>query len=48
MLVAELETTTIPELRLLIASKVRKNKRDELKRKEEALKSLLEKLKMTA
>jgi hypothetical protein len=48
LLVTELEETTIPELRLLIASGMRKENRDELKRDEVALKNILEKLKMAA
>ncbi len=48
LLVTELEKTTIPELRLLIASGMRKDNRDELKRDEVALKNILEKLKMAA
>jgi hypothetical protein len=47
-LVNELEGTTIPDLRLLIASGMRKVLRDELKQDEEALKSLLNKLKTAA
>ena len=48
LLVTELEETTIPELRVLIASGMRKDNRDELKQDEAALKNLLEKLKMAA
>ena len=49
LLVAELENTTIPQLRELIASgSMRKNGRDELKQDEEVLKGLLEKLKKAA
>ena len=49
LLVAELEQTTIPQLRELIASgSMRKKSRDELKMDEDALKTLLEKLKMAA
>jgi hypothetical protein len=48
LLITELEKTTIPELRGMIASGMRKNLRDELKRDEVALKSVLEKLKMAA
>lgn len=48
LLVTELEETTIPELRMLIASGMRKNSRDELKLNEVALKNFLEKLKMAA
>lgn len=48
LLVAELEETTIPELRTLIASGLKKDDRDELKQDEAALKSVLEKLKLAA
>jgi hypothetical protein len=48
LLVTELEETTIPELRGLIASGMRKELRDELKQDEVALKSVLEKLKIAA
>lgn len=48
LLVTELEETTIPELRVLIASGMRKANRDELKQDEVALKAVLEKLKMAA
>ncbi len=48
LLIAELEKTTIPDLRVLIASKLRKNSRDEMKNDEEVLKGLLEKLKKAA
>jgi hypothetical protein len=48
LLVAELEETTIPQLRVLIASGMRKDNRDELKQDETALKNILEKLKMAA
>ena len=48
LLVTELEKTTIPELRVLIASGLRKELRDELKQDEVALKNVLEKLKMAA
>jgi len=48
LLVTELEKTTIPELRVLIASGMRKELRDELKQDEVALKNALEKLKMAA
>jgi len=48
LLVTELEETTIPEIRVLIASGMRKNNRDELKQDEVALKNILEKLKMAA
>lgn len=48
LLVEELEKTTIPELRGVIASGMRKKSRDELKMDEETLKELLEKLKKAA
>ena len=48
LLVNELEETTIPELRVMIASGMKKELRDELKQDEEVLKGLLEKLKMAA
>ena len=48
LLVTELEKTTIPEIRLLIASGMRMELRDELKQDEAALKNVLEKLKMAA
>jgi hypothetical protein len=48
LLVTELEETTIPELRVLIASGMRKNNRDELKKDEVVLKNLLAKLKIAA
>ncbi|HSA77388.1 MAG TPA: hypothetical protein VLG72_00820 [Nitrospirota bacterium] len=48
LLVTELEETTIPEIRVLIASGMRKDNRDELKQDEAALKNILEKLKMAA
>jgi hypothetical protein len=48
LLVTELEETTIPQIRVLIASGMRKDNRDELKRDEVALKNILEKLKMAA
>jgi hypothetical protein len=48
LLVTELEETTIPQIRVLIASGMRKDSRDELKRDEVALKNILEKLKMAA
>ncbi len=48
LLIAELEKTTIPDLRVLIASKLRKNSRDEMKEDEVVLKGLLEKLKKAA
>jgi len=48
LLVTELEKTTIPELRGMIASGMKKELRDELKQDEEVLKGLLEKLKIAA
>lgn len=48
LLVIELEKTIIPELRGEIASGMRKDLREELKRDEEAFKHILEKLKMAA
>jgi hypothetical protein len=48
LLVSELEETTIPQLRELVASGMRKENRDELKEDEAVLKTLLEKLKMAA
>jgi hypothetical protein len=48
LLVQELEETTIPQIRELVASGMRKNNRDELKIDEEALKNVLEKLKKAA
>ncbi len=49
LLVDELEQTTIPHLRELIASgSLRKKGRDELKQDEVVLKNLLEKLKKAA
>ncbi len=48
LLITELEETTIPELRGVIASGMRKELRDELKQDEEVLKGLLEKLKIAA
>lgn len=48
LLVHELEETTIPELRVMIASGMKKELRDELKQDEEVLKGLLEKLKIAA
>jgi hypothetical protein len=48
LLVTELEETTIPELRGMIASGMRKELRDDLKRDEVALKNVLEKLKIAA
>lgn len=48
LLVHELEETTIPELRVMIASGMKKELRDELKQNEEVLKGVLEKLKLAA
>jgi hypothetical protein len=48
LLVNELEKTIIPELRGEIASGMRKDLREELKKDEEVLKSVLEKLKIAA
>jgi len=48
LLVTELEETTIPQLRELVASGMRKKNRDELKDDEVVLKTLLEKLKKAA
>ena len=48
LLVEELEETTIPQIRELVASGMRKKSRDELKMDEAVLKNLLEKLKMAA
>ncbi len=49
LLVTELEGTTIPQIRELIASgSMRKKSRDELKEDEDVLKALLEKLKKAA
>ena len=48
LLVAELEETTIPQLRELVASGMRKKSRDELKEDEVVLKGVLEKLKKAA
>lgn len=48
LLVAELEETTIPQLRELVASGMRKKSRDELKEDEVMLKVVLEKLKKAA
>jgi len=48
-LVTELEGTAIPQIRELIASgSLRKDSRDEMKRDEVVLKTLLEKLKKAA
>lgn len=48
LLITELEETTIPQLRELVASGMRKRSRDELKEDETVLKGLLEKLKKAA
>lgn len=48
LLVTELEETTIPQLRMLVASGMRKNSREELKEDEIVLKTLVEKLKLAA
>jgi hypothetical protein len=49
LLVEELEKTTIPQIRELVASgSMRKKNRDEMKEDEVALKALLEKLKKAA
>ncbi len=48
LLVNELEETTIPQLRELVASGMRKISRDELKEDEAILKGVLEKLKKAA
>ncbi len=49
LLVEELEHSTIPQIRELIASgSLRKNSREELKGEETVLKSMLEKLKKAA
>ncbi len=49
LLVTELEKSTIPEIRELIASgSLRKKSRDELKEDEAVLKTLLEKLRKAA
>ena len=48
LLVQELEETTIPHLRELVASGMRKVSRDELKEDEVVLKGVLEKLKKAA
>ncbi len=48
LLVAELEGTTIPQIRELVASGMRKKSRDELKEDEVLLKAVLEKLKKAA
>jgi hypothetical protein len=48
LLITELEETTIPQIRELVASGMRKQSRDELKEDEAVLKTVLEKLKMAA
>ncbi len=48
LLVTELEGTTIPQIRELVASGMRKKSRDELKEDEVILKAVLEKLKKAA
>jgi hypothetical protein len=48
LLIQELEETTIPHLRELVASGMRKISRDELKEDEVVLKTVLEKLKKAA
>lgn len=48
ILINELEKTSIPELRTLIVSDMRKALRDELKQDELALRELVEKLKAAA
>lgn len=48
LLVVELEGTTIPHLRELIASGLRKKSRDELKEDEVSFKRVLDKLKKAA
>ncbi len=48
LLITELEKSAIPDIRLLIASKMRKNSREELKQDEVVLKGLLDKLKKAA
>jgi hypothetical protein len=48
LLVTELEETTIPQIRELVASGMRKKSRDELKQDEAVLKGVLEKLKLAA
>jgi hypothetical protein len=48
LLVNELEGTTIPQIRELVASGMRKISRDELKEDEAVLKGVLEKLKKAA
>jgi hypothetical protein len=48
LLIEELEETTIPQIRELVASGMRKKSRDELKEDEAVLKAVLNKLKMAA
>ncbi len=48
LLVTELEETTIPQIRELVASGMRKKSRDELKQDEATLKTVLKKLKKAA
>jgi hypothetical protein len=48
LLITELEDTTIPQLRELVASGMRKENRDELEEDEVVLKTVLEKLKKAA
>ena len=48
LLVQELEETTIPQIRELVASGMRLESREELKVDEEVLKNVLEKLKKAA
>jgi hypothetical protein len=48
LLITELEDTTIPQLRELVASGMRKENRDELKEDEVVLKTVLDKLKKAA
>jgi len=48
LLVTELEETAIPQLRELVASGMRLDSRDELKKDEVVLKTVLEKLKKAA
>ncbi len=48
LLVQELEETTIPQIRELVASGMRLESREELKLDEEVLKNVLEKLKKAA
>ncbi len=48
LLIKELQETTIPQIRELVASGMRKVSRDELKMDEATLKNVLEKLKKAA